>query len=1314
MLRVDVDMADKSRKKIKMTERKSPKIDFVGLHAHTVASVFDGLGFPAEHMDFAYENGMNALAQTDHGNMSNMMYQVLHAQKMLKEGKDFKAIFGCEAYFLPSVKDWKEHKNLADTKKKKGAKKEETSGTVIETEERNLKNVLNKRRHLILLAQNQTGLNNLFQLISKSYEGDNYYRFPRMDYEMLKEHNEGIIAASACLTGDTEVETSEGTLTLENLIERIKNKEAIAILSYDEKEKKKIYSKVLWGDKTREDAKLYKIKTKTGKILRLTGDHKVYTEHGWKRVDKLTTSDKLLQHNNCSVALSLDEKMSKGKTTKTAEFVEIEAIEELSETEDVFDITVENTHNFFANDVLVHNCAGGIYAGDYWEHRDEGDEAVLKAMGETTERMLDIFGDRWYAELQWNKFAEKDNPERFPQHEINQYVIEIAKEYNLKLISTADSHYPNPDAWKDRELYKRLGWKGTSVQALPENVDVIGYELYPKNGDEMWESYKKYSEECGFEYDDNLVMRSIVETCDIAYNRIESFMPDNTVRLPGFVVPEGKTAKEALSEMAYEGLKKKKMGKHKDRLQMELDVINENDFDEYFLTFKAIVDIAKKSMLTGPGRGSACGSLLSYCLDITQVNPIKYDLPFERFMTKNQKAAGFPDIDFDVSEPKLLKDILIEEWGDDRVVPISNWNAFKLKSLIKDISKFYNIPFTESNAVTNKMMFEATAEAKKKHGIKAGAYEPTFEEVCEYSPSLIEYFVKHPHIATHVNAIYGSIRSAAKHAGGVVIGENLSKYMPLIKNKDVKQTPWSEGQHVRHLEPAGFIKFDLLGLDTLKMFDICIRHILKRHEGIENPTFDDVNRFYEENLHPDKLNLDDQKVYEEVFHKGNWCGTYQFANSGAQEFCMKAEPRNIVDISAVTSIFRPGPLSADVHIDYVEAKAHPEDITYVHKHVEDVFGETYGFCVFQEQIAKLASKLGKNITLDDGNAIRKALTKKGNPKAEKTLADMKPRFIEGAVSKGMKKRQAEDLWQLFDNFSGYGFSKNHAVPYSIISYQSAWLSVYYAPEWSAAFLSLQPEQKKEKGINMVKSLGFNIAPLSVNESGEVWEISKDGKTLIQPLTSIKGLGSAAMNEINMFRPFETVEEFLFHPRMSYSKLNKKNLDVLVRTQSLDTLMDNRFTGLKHFWTAVAVDRPRHPKDLEANIEKYAPEGDFTEEDKIAFQAELTGVFPISKVMTPRIMSRLEEKMIPPIADYDPDLQLCWFIPRHIELRKTKNKKDYYVLTVIDDTNKETKIKCWGVRKEDIIHVNRPYLAKLLNDDWGFSTRSIKHNFRLLG
>jgi DNA polymerase-3 subunit alpha len=458
----------------------SNQIKFVGLHAHSVFSVFDGLGYPQDHIDYAIENGMDALALTDHGNMNGLSYQVLHSKKLQKEGKNFKPIFGIEGYFIDSISKWKEEKEEIDKNKKGRKKKEENSAVVIEDEEatkRQEKNILNRRAHLVLLVQNQTGLNNLFTLVSKSFDPENFYRYPRIDLEMLREHNEGIIVSSACM--------------------------------------------------------------------------------------------------------------------------------------------------------------GGPLSKDYWNNREEGDDAVQRAMVQTIKNFTSIFGDRFYGELQWNAIPE--------QHEINKHIIRAAKKTGIRLISTADSHYPRPELFKDRELYKQLGWLGKSKpdyaeSTLPESREELKYELYPKNGDQMWDAYKTYSKQCGVDYDDDFIRETIERTYEIAHNRIESFYPDATVRLPDFVVPDGKSPDETLRDLCIKGLEQKGLDSKDDyseRLKEELGVIQDRGFSKYFLTMKAVSDEATKTQLVGAGRGSAAGSLVAYVLGITGIDPIEYGLLFSRFLRRD-------------------------------------------------------------------------------------------------------------------------------------------------------------------------------------------------------------------------------------------------------------------------------------------------------------------------------------------------------------------------------------------------------------------------------------------------------------------------------------------------------------------------------------------------------------------------------------------------------------------------------------------------------------------------------------------------------
>ena len=363
----------------------------------------------------------------------------------------------------------------------------------------------------------------------------------------------------------------------------------------------------------------------------------------------------------------------------------------------------------------------------------------------------------------------------------------------------------------------------------------------------------------------------------------------------------------------------------------------------------------------------------------------------------------------------------------------------------------------------------------------------------------------------------------------------------------------------------------------------------------------------------------------------------------------------------------------------------------------------------------LAHRLGKDISLDEGNTLRKLLTKKGTGEVAKKKEKIRLKFVDGCVEKGLAKHKAEALWNNIEYFSGYGFNKSHAISYSILSYQCAWLFHKYPVEWMASFLDKEPEGRKEKAITIAKNFGFNIQPLDINTSGMQWDILNDN-TLVQPLTSIKGLGEAAIHQVLRARPFHNIEDFLFNENIVYSKLNKKALDVLCRSQTLNCLMDDRFSGLKHFWSAVAVDRAKTKKKFHENIKLFYPEGDFLEEEKIEYLVDLTGLFPIQDVVNRKMMTDLESKYVLPISEYDEELQLVWFIPRQLIAKRTRNDKDFYIMNVIDSNSQLTTIKCWGVSlTRDIVHINRPYMARVKYDEqWGFSINNIRKNMILLG
>lgn len=1268
---------------------------YTNLHAHSL-SIGDSIGFPGEHIDFAIENGLDAHAFTDHGTMSNLSYAFLHQKKLKEKGKDFKVIYGVEAYFVPSLFQWSVEYDLhkLSKKQKKSEEAEEESSVVIEDEEETKsaeisQNTINRRAHLVLLAKNEIGLKNLFKLVSKSYQKGNFYRFPRIDFEMLREHSEGIICSTACL----------------------------------------------------------------GSSL-------------------------------------------------------------------------------------------AVFSGFYDESKSEG--SIVDSQVDLINKFKSIFSDRFFLELQWNAIPA--------QLKFNQQLVNLSKKCDVPLISTADCHYPRPELWKEREIYKAISrmQKGGKEVIIPNSINDLKYQIYPKNGLQMLEAFEQYSSAGDFDRD--LIIQSIERTHDIAHRMVENFQVETRVKLPSFVIPEGREEDSLLEELALDGLEKRGLDQSKeylDRLTEELDVIQSRKFSKYFLTMKAISDEAQSMQLVGAGRGSAAGSLLSYCLQITNIDPIKNGLQFSRFLRKDDK--GWPDIDFDTSDPMILKEHLAKQWGEDSVVPISNFNALQLRSVVKDLSKFYGIPFQEVNDVTNKMFEEATPEAKRFHEITAGAYTPTYEECLKWSPSFKKFCEDHPSVSSSIKILQGNLKSISRHAGGLLLGENLSEQMPLISSGGTIQTPFAEGQNVRHLEPLGFIKFDILGLASLRMIEGCIRRILQKN-GNQNPSFEDIKQWHEENLSEKNLNLSDQNVFKNVFHDGKWIGIFQFTEKGAQDFCRKSKPKSLNDLSAITSVYRPGPLAAKVTDLYVEAVENKNDIKFSHKEIEESLEETYGLLIYQEQIAKLASSIGKNISLDEGNLLRKLLTKKGTGSHNEELETIRLKFQEGALEKGFSEKEFQELWEKIIAFANYGFNKclhpstlilrrgddfehnpfhwkyikiknvkrgdyiwtksgycqvkdvifgpekelweseiivdaeeepyslllrcsldhkietefgmkplheildknlkilsekgfaeiarsqscglsetvdleidsedhsfyangisvsnSHAVSYSFLSFQCAHLLTYHENEWIAAFLDKETEndENKSEAVNIIKSFGFKIEKPDINFSdGLCWKV--EGKSAYPPLVAIKGLGEAAIREIMNCRPFKNIDDILFNPNLPAAKVNKKSIDALLRSSAMKRLIedDGRFNHERHCWLSIcALERPKTLKKMNELMQVFISEKNFGKEERIGNAMELLGLYPLEEAMGEKMIGRLQRSSIPGIFKmYSSENDIegpTWLIPIAWEEKFTKTFKRYLLLKATDDSGKIVDCKVWQVPVGNEPELNRAYLANVKKDSWGVSLK----------
>lgn len=1185
---------------------------FVGLHAHTGASTYDGMGPPSDHFKWCVENGMDAHAITEHGHMNSFAQALLFNEKWKKEGKKFKYIPGVEAYTHPSLDEWRLHKAAAEAARddakeaKKLAKKQaagvlttiervtdgndetvdiETSNSLtVENEEETKSgkafNPVNRRHHLVVLPKTSEALLKIFHLVSRGYlEG--YYRFPRIDLKMIKEAAKGgdILLSTACLGG---------------------------ILSYA-----------------------------TLSQLRYVG------------FDKLD-------------AAILDD---------PAVMAKIQA-------------EVGNTFDGYADAVGRHN--------------------VL-------------------LELQFNRLPAQDV--------VNRAIMEFARRENLtdQLIVTADSHYPRPELWKHREMYKKLGWMGHEINpdSLPKSKDDLKCELYPKNAQQVWDEYllaKERNPFYGREKVDDTICDAIERTHDIAHSTIGELTFDKSYRYPTSVIPKGKTAMRVLLELSVAGLKRRGLAnkpEYVERLKHELEIIEKLDNAPYFVTLARALDLARKVCLLGVARGSSGGSLVAYVLNITDLDPIKYGCRFDRFC--NVHRVGAPDIDVDVADRDKVLEVLRAEFGNNNVVPISNYNTFKIKTLIKDISKFHGISFDEANVATRTVEQEVR-KATMKHGDDKNLFVLTYEDAMLYSPSFKAFIDKHPEVADSITVLFKEQRSLGRHAGGVVIMDDAPSAMPLIINKGEAQTPWVEGVGGKSLEPLGYIKYDLLGLETMRLIERSIELILQRREGVVKPTFDQVRAWYETHLHPDSNTYDDPKVYEYVYHQGNFAGVFQLTSQGCQRLFRHAKPSSITDIAVLTSIYRPGPLAAKVDKIYLDAR---KGIKYDWGHplFEKVLGKTDNCLIFQEDVMELAEVVG-GFPKDQCDNVRRAIMKRDLSKGEAAMKEakkMEDDFVAGAVKQGVSEATARKSYQQILWFAGYGFNKAHATAYAIDSYMCAWLLTHYEEEWLCAYMESMSNNPEDKGkaFGEIKSMGYRIVPIDVNHATTRWTVLP-GKRFMPSLLSCKGVGETAIEEIMEQRPYASIEEMLWNEDGTWrpSKFNKKALENLIKVgafESLDCVGEGKVFNSYHHMHEVLIENsdaikksPKKDPHLGRKIfyelaRGLAPEmEEWSRLEQAQMRVDVFGSLDVTALLDPGVMDRLEAKGVKPIDEWDKK-DFYWFCIQNAVPKKTKNAKQYLLIEAVGPVGKAYRVNAWGW---DGTRKFAPYtvvLAELDKNDFGMST-----------
>ena len=716
-----------------------------------------------------------------------------------------------------------------------------------------------------------------------------------------------------------------------------------------------------------------------------------------------------------------------------------------------------------------------------------------------------IFGmDGFYLELQ-------DHPELPDQVKANAGIKKLAKELNIPLIATNDSHYLNYD---DNEAHEVLLAVQTGKDLDDkERLSMTKVDLSFKSQEEMYEAFKDTPEV----FENSL---KIAERCNL---NIEF----GKIILPRFPLPEGKSSIDELTNLCHQGMNERYpdvSDKIKERMKYELSVIEKMGFADYFLIVSDFVNWAKKNgVIVGPGRGSAAGSIVAYCLKITDLNPLEYDLMFERFL--NPDRISMPDIDMDFADDRRSKviDYVREKYGADHVAQIITFGVMKAKMSIRDTGRALGMAYQDCDRIAKLIPMgmtinEALSESKD---LKA-AYdkEPETKRLIDMSKKL-----------------EGVVRHASTHAAGIVISRNpLTDYLPLQKSTRGEEEIITQ-YDMYNVEGLGLLKMDFLGLANLTIIKNALRIIRKTKEDI---------------VDMGKIPLDDKKTYK-LLSDAKTTGIFQFESDGMKRYLKELKPTKIEDVIAMVALYRPGPI--EFIPDFIARKHGKKKISYIHDSVKNILEPTYGIMVYQEQMMKMSQVLA-GFTGAEADTLRKGVAKK----IKKILDKLEPQFIDGSEKiKYISRERAKSLWNEWLAWAKYGFNKSHAACYALIAYQTAYLKAHYPSEFMAALLTsdFQNLDRVAIEIDECEKMGLEVLPPNVNNSFVEFGVDQDTGNITFALSAIKnvGLGVAEkiVNERRENGEFKSFEDFLV--RLGSEVINKKSLDSLARSGAFDGLAE---------------------------------------------------------------------------------------------------------------------------------------------------------------
>lgn len=770
--------------------------------------------------------------------------------------------------------------------------------------------------------------------------------------------------------------------------------------------------------------------------------------------------------------------------------------------------------------IALSACAGGVIS--CYIIRDD-----MKTARKMTGIYKDIFGEDFYLEIQNHLSLDSEK-------KVLREMPKLAKEFGLKLIASNDVHYIKKEHAIAHNLYLHISAKqnkNTEPRDLTTNFRYGTDQIYFKSAKEMCDLFADFPEAIASTLE-------VTEKCNLELDTKPNYMPD-------FPIPAGAnvaTLDEYLKKLSFEGMATRVVTvtpEMEERINYELEVIRNMNFAGYFLIVADFINTAKsRGILVGPGRGSAAGSLVCYAIGITNVNPLDYDLLFERFL--NPERVSMPDIDIDFQDDRRDEVIQYakEKYGEKSVAQIITFNKLAPRGVLKDVGRVLNFNYQEINDLT------------KMIPILFGKVKPLAECLKEV-PDFSAYFkggtaeqkIDKRNLFEYASILENLNKNSSIHASGIVIApSDVTDYVPLSKvvNED---SVFCTQYDMNRLEDAGLIKIDFLGLKELKVISKTLALVNEKHGTA---------------LTPDNMPLDDRETYE-LFSAGATVGIFQFSKSKMREYLSKLKPQNINDLAAMNALYRPGPMK--LIPDFIDKRHGRKSITYMHPLMEKALKDTYGIIVYQEQVMQIAREVA-GFSMAQADNMRKAMGKKIKEKMQK----FKEEFIRGAVKNEVPKKTAEEIFKLILDFADYGFNKSHGVAYSVLAYYTAFLKTHYPLE----FLAVSMEGRKDDETELqfladeAKRMKIKVRQPDVNESNIDFktmygENPSDRGEIIYGLSAIKGVGEKAsgnlIKERDLNGAFKSLVDFLI--RVDLRLVNKKTIEGLIFAGAFDCIDKNR-------------------------------------------------------------------------------------------------------------------------------------------------------------